>query len=154
MPSITVSTTISASPSDVWAYVESIESHVEWMADAEALRFMTDQTSGVGTTFECDTKVGPLRTTDVMRITAWEPENRMGVEHIGLVEGQGDFFLQETSTGTTRFVWEEVLYFPWFFGGTLGGFIAKPALKWVWKRNLRKLSERVEQRARLGKPPN
>ena len=66
---INVSTVIDARPGEVWAVVEDIASHVDWMADAEAIRFTTERTSGVGTTFECDTKVGPFRLTDVMQIT-------------------------------------------------------------------------------------
>ena len=72
----------------VWAAVEDVGSHVEWMADAEAIRFTSASTSGVGTTFECDTKVGPLRLTDLMEITRWEPGKAMGVRHVGLVTGE------------------------------------------------------------------
>ena len=43
------------------------------MADAVAIRFETEQTRGVGTKFLCDTKVGPIRLTDQMEITEWQP---------------------------------------------------------------------------------
>ena len=51
------------------------------MADAEVIRFLTEQTAGVGTRFECVTKVGPIRLTDEMEITEWEPGRAMGVRH-------------------------------------------------------------------------
>ncbi len=143
MAHIVVSTTIDATPSEVWSYVESIASHVDWMADAEEIRFLSDQTSGVGTKFECDTRIGPLTTTDVMEITAWEPGARMGVDHIGLVHGRGDFFLSDNGNGTTKFFWDEDISFPWFLGGPIGEFFGKPILTLVWKRNLSKLSEQV-----------
>ena len=33
-------------PAEVWRVLEPIESHVDWMADAEIIRFTTDQTRG------------------------------------------------------------------------------------------------------------
>ena len=41
------------------------------MADAESIRFTTARTRGVGTAFDCVTRVGPLRTTDRMTIVEW-----------------------------------------------------------------------------------
>ena len=38
-----------------------------------------DPGGGVGTAFDCDTKVGPLRLTDKMTITRWDPAEAMGV---------------------------------------------------------------------------
>ena len=43
--------------------------------------------SGVGTRFECDTKIGPITLTDVMEITEWKPGKAMGVRHTGLITG-------------------------------------------------------------------
>ena len=48
---IRVSTIVDASPAEVWADVQDISSHVEWMADATAIRFLGGQTSGAGTRF-------------------------------------------------------------------------------------------------------
>src|SRR3546814_14870314 len=74
---------LAAPPDAVWRDLEDLATHSEWMADAVAIRFLTDQRSGVGTTFECDTKVGPIRLTDVMEITEWRPGKAMGVRHTG-----------------------------------------------------------------------
>ena len=81
MARITVSIELPATPARVWEVVEPIENHTEWMADAVAIRFVNEQRRGVGTKFLCDTKVGPIRLTDHMEITAWEPERVMGVTH-------------------------------------------------------------------------
>ena len=149
---ITVSTVIEASPADVWAAVEDVASHVGWMADAEALRFTSDRTRGVGTTFECDTKVGPLRLTDLMEITQWEPGRAMGVRHVGLVTGEGVFTLSPAGRRlrrrrATRFEWSERLVFPWWMGGPVGGVVGGRIMRLVWKRNLRRLKAIVEGRA-------
>ncbi len=145
MPRIRVATTIAAPPDEVWAAVEDVGSHVEWMADAEAIRFDGEQTSGVGTSFECDTKVGPLRLTDHMTITEWEPGRVMGVRHAGLVTGEGRFTLTPTTDGGTEFAWDEELRFPWWMGGAVGGAAGAPVLKRVWEGNLRRLKAKVER---------
>ena len=144
MSEIRVSVVIDATPAQVWADVEHVASHVEWMADAEAIRFLSEQTQGVGTTFECDTKVGPLRLTDVMEITEWEPGARMGVRHVGLVTGTGVFTLAPVGDSATAFTWTEDLRFPWWMGGPVGGVVGGRIMRWIWKRNLTALKARIE----------
>ncbi len=141
---VVVSTVIGRSPAEVWADVRDIDSHVNWMQDAEAIRFVTEQREGAGTRFECDTKIGPFSLTDIMEITSWEDEHRMGVRHVGLVEGTGEFILTAVEPGCTEFRWEEDLLFPWFLGGPVGAFCARPVLRFVWKRNLARLKARIE----------
>ena len=141
---VMVSTTIERSPQDVWADVCDISSHVTWMQDAAEIRFLTDHVEGPGTRFECDTKVGPFKLTDVMEITEWEEARRMGVRHVGLVEGTGVFTLDEVGSDRTEFKWEEDLVFPWFMGGPIGAFFSRPVLRLIWKRNLTRLKARVE----------
>ena len=87
--SVSVSVIIDASAKEIWASLEDVGSHVEWMADAESIEFTTDKHTGVGTAFTCVTKVGPIRLTDLMTITEWEPASVMGVRHSGLVTGTG-----------------------------------------------------------------
>ena len=145
MSRITVSTTIDAPPAEVWATVEHIGSHVDWMQDAVAINFTSEQTSGVGTRFDCDTKVGPFRLTDHMEITEWVPGRAMGVRHVGLVTGSGVFQLRSKSKGRrTKFVWSERLVFPWWMGGPVGSFVATPVFRHIWRTNLRNLKSIVD----------
>jgi hypothetical protein len=147
MPGIRVAIDIDATPDRVWEIVEPVERHVDWMHDAVAIRFTSEQTRGVGTEFLCDTKVGPFRLVDRMEITEWEPGAVMGVRHIGMVTGTGRFTLEPIDLGRrTRFVWEETLVFPWWMGGPLGALIGgKVVLAAIWRRNLRGLRRLVEQ---------
>ena len=147
---VVVSTVIARSPAEVWADLRNIDSHVTWMQDAAAIRFLSEQREGAGTRFECDTKIGPFSLTDVMEVTSWEDERRMGVRHVGLVEGTGEFTLTEVEPGRTEFRWEEDLSFPWFLGGALGAFFARPVLRLVWKGNLKRLNARLEQQRAAG----
>lgn len=146
MGRIRVAVEIDASPADVWTVVEPIERHVDWMADAVAIRFVSESTRGVGTEFECDTKVGPITLTDEMTVTEWEAERSMGVRHTGVVTGTGVFELESIDLGRrTRFTWTEDLTFPWYLGGRLGEIIGgRAVMKQIWKRNLRRLKSLVE----------
>lgn len=144
MPGIRVSTVIDASPAEVWRAVEDIGTHVEWMEDAVAIRFLGARRHGVGTRFECDTKVGPFSLTDVMEITRWSPRRAMGVRHVGVVTGDGVFTLRRASGGRTRFTWKERLTFPWWMGGPFGAVFGGEVLRRVWKGNLRTLKRRIE----------
>ena len=137
---------VSASPEQVWTVVERIEDHVEWMLDAVAIRFQTDQHRGVGTSFQCDTKVGPVKLVDHMEITEWVTGSTIGVRHVGLVTGSGRFTLTAIDLGRrTRFSWEESLTFPWWLGGRVGSvLIGRVVLRAIWKRNLGNLKAIVE----------
>ena len=142
---LNVGITIDASPAEVWRVIEPIEHHVEWMADAESITFTSTSHRGVGTCFDCVTRIGPLHTTDRMEITEWDPDRAMGIEHRGVVTGRGLFTLRRRPRGRTRFTWTEELIFPWWMGGAVGALVAKPVLRAVWRRNLRRLKQLVER---------
>ena len=124
---------------EVWDALRDLGSHVDWMADAESIEFVGEQREGVGTTMVVHTRVGPLRTDDVMIVTEWVDGHRIGVEHTGLVEGTGVFELTEAGTGT-EFAWSEHLDFPWYFGGAVVAAVAAPILKQIWKKNLERFA--------------
>lgn len=146
MAGVHVIVEIDADVSQVWDEVERIEDHVHWMADAVAIRFDSDQRRGVGSTFVCDTKIGPIRLADRMAVTEWQPREVIGVRHDGLVTGSGRFTLTPIDLGRrTRFAWSEELTFPWWLGGRPGAAIAAPlVLRPLWQRNLRTLQRRIE----------
>lgn len=114
------------------------------MADAESIGFRSREQSGVGAVMEVATRVGPLRTTDVIEVTGWIEGESIEVEHRGLVSGRGRFDLDAVAGGT-RFTWTEHLTFPWWLGGPFTAFFATPILAWIWRRNLLRLRLRVER---------
>ena len=141
---IRVGIMIDAPPEVVWHEVEQIERHVGWMADAVSITFSSPSNRGVGTQFDCMTRIGPFRTTDRMTITQWTPRRALGIEHTGVVTGRGRFVLSRRRHGRTRFTWVEQLRFPWWMGGPVGAQAAKPILRAVWRRNLHALKRIVE----------
>ena len=80
----------------------------------------------MGTTFDCDTRIGPFRLIDRMEVTEWRTARSMGVRHVGLVTGTGRFTLSRVGAAgapATRFTWDERLTFPWWMGGPVGGVV-------------------------------
>ena len=142
MADIRVETELAAGPEEVWEDICDIASHVEWMQDAKAIVFTSEQRQGVGTTFDCLTKIGPIRLNDRMETTEWVDGAVIGVRHVGLVTGEGRFTLTATGDNNTLFVWAETLHFPWWLGGPVGGWFGKRILRRVWRNNLQLLQAR------------
>lgn len=150
MARIRVSIDIDAPPAQVWAAIRDVRGHAAWMADARAIRVTSRRSEGVGTTYECDTRIGPLRLIDHMVVTEWRPGRAMGVSHTGVVTGTGRFTLRpvrRSGRTCTRFRWQERLVFPWWLGGPVGALVGGRVLRWVWRRNLTALKAMVESRA-------
>lgn len=142
---VVVTTVIDAPADDVWRHVRDIASHAEWMQDAEAIRFTSPQTEGVGATFVADTKVGPFRLSDPMEVTEWQEGRAIGIRHGGAVAGEGRFVIEALGDGRTRFTWTEDLAFPWWLGGPFGSAVAGQVLGLVWRRNVADLKAQVEE---------
>lgn len=142
---IAVEIVIDAPASFVWHDVKDIASHVAWMQDAAAIRFLTEQRLGVGTRFECDTAIGPLKFTHVMEVTEWDRARTMGVRHQGIGGGTGVLTLRPSGS-TTIFSWIEDVAFPWYLGGVVGAYVARPILRTTWRGNLLRLKDRIETR--------
>ncbi len=142
---IEVSINIPAPPQEVWDYAADLARNVEWMSDAHTITFVSATTEGVGTKFDCLTKVGPLQTTDRMEVTEWSPPHALGIEHRGAVRGTGRFTLTPSDEGTL-FTWTEELTLPWYFGSRVGLRPASAVLERVWRKNLRSLRARILER--------
>ena len=140
MASVDISQHIPASPEVVWAELRQIDRHVNWMLDAAAIRFVSPNREGVGTKFECDTKIGPLKVTDVMEVTEWIEGRSIRVRHVGVVSGEGNLELVPETDGSSLIRWSEDLKFPWYFGGTLGAQMLRPIFVRIWRGNLKRLN--------------
>jgi uncharacterized protein YndB with AHSA1/START domain len=141
---VTVAVLIPASLQAVWEAAADFASHTEWMTDARRIEFETAQRSGVGTRLRVESRLGPLTTVDIMEVTAWESHRRIGVDHQGLVRGEGEFRLDPVAGGVL-FTWSETLHFPWKFGGWIGAGLSRPLFRWIWRRNLSQLRQRLTQ---------
>ncbi len=126
----------------VWSILADLESHVLWMRDARSIAFIGSQRKGVGTRMEVETVVGPFHTLDVMEVTGWVEERSIDVAHTGLISGKGTLSARPDGEGTVV-SWEETLRFPWWLGGRLTAWLARPVLASIWRGNLRRLERLV-----------
>ena len=84
---------------------------------------------------DVETRVGPFRTNDRMEVTGWVEGHSIEVVHIGLVTGRGTLSLTAKENGTLL-TWDEDLSFPWWLGGAVTAWLARPVLRRIWRRNL------------------
>ncbi len=135
-----------------WNELADIEHHVEWMADATSIEFLTTQHRGTGTRFSCLTQVGPFKTRDLMEITNWEEGSSIRVRHRGLITGEGCLQLRGYSDDSCQLTWNEVLRFPIGVGGPLTAALAQPILTRIWRGNLRRFEQSAIRRLESNKP--
>jgi hypothetical protein len=113
------------------------------MMDAACILFDTDQRRGVGVRMTVPTRVGPLRVIDIMEVMEWVDKERIGVNHLGRIKGWGRFEIS-VHDDRTRLVCTESLLFPWYLGGALTGWCARPILQRIFQNNLRRFQRWVE----------
>jgi uncharacterized protein YndB with AHSA1/START domain len=135
---VRVSVDIDAPSEEVWRQASDLASHAEWMADALSVNFVGDLRQGVGTRLAVKTRFGPILTTDLLEVTAWEPPHRIVVTHRGMVKGEGQLVVEPLGEGRTRFSWEERLRFPWLLGGPIGEWVVRPLLRHIMHGNLQR----------------
>ena len=138
MTRIAVSKTMPIPRQRVWDAVADLASHPVWMRDARSLDFVGEQRRGAGTRMRVTTRVGPLRTVDVMEVVGWDEGTSIDVAHQGLVRGRGRLSATPDD-GDTLVSWVEELSFPWWLGGGLTAWLARPLLAAMWRGNLERL---------------
>ena len=151
MTRIAVSRTVPVPHDRVWAAIADLGSHTEWMKDAERIVFVHDQHRGKGTRMEVVTVVGPFRTIDIMEVVGWDEGHSIEVAHQGLVKGRGTLAASPDGADRTTVSWDEDLTFPWWLGGPITAWLARPVLAAIWRGNLKRLEEAVTMKG--GRPP-
>lgn len=126
----------------VWQAVADLGSHSRWMRDARSIVFVGDEREGVGTRMEVATVVGPFRTTDIIEVVGWEEGRSIEVAHSGLVKGVGTLQVTPDVDGALV-TWIEDLTFPWWLGGRLTAWLARPFLTRIWRGNLERLESSI-----------
>ena len=100
-----IRTFIPASAAAVWAVLEDLERHGEWMVDIRELAVVSEQKRGVGTVIQATSAVFGLPVVkDLIEVTAWEPGRRMDVRRETPAAGFGKVALR----GTASFVLDRV----------------------------------------------
>jgi uncharacterized protein YndB with AHSA1/START domain len=142
---IRVTRVINVGPDVVWRELADVAGQVAWMEDARAITFTTDQRAGEGTTFDCHTVLGgPIRFTDRMTITEWDPPRALSIRHLKPTTGTGRITLDPVPGGSTRVTWAETLQLPWRLGGPPVSAVVARILHRLWSRSLENLARLVE----------
>ena len=105
--------TINATVNKVWRALVEWEKQGDWMAltRVNASDNGADD-SGIGTTIEAFTGVGPFGVLDKMKVISWEPPHFCRVDHYGkVIKGIGEFRLVDLGD-KTRFDWYEEIKAP------------------------------------------
>jgi len=108
-------------PEQAWRVVVDWPRQGQWM-----LATRVRGGHGPGAQVVARTGIGPLRFTDTMIITHWEPPHRCVVEHTGrMVRGAGVFEVAPAGAGSELW-WTERLELPFAAAGRWGWRVVRP----------------------------
>jgi uncharacterized protein YndB with AHSA1/START domain len=140
-----VARTIDASPAEVWPLVADIEGHARWQVDVRAIRFTSSTTRGVGATYLCDTRLGPIRMRIPMEVVEWKEGKAIAVCYEGALSGGGRISLKRRRKGRrTTVTWDAKIRLPWWLGGPVGAMATVQLLRLVWRANFKNLEAVVK----------
>jgi hypothetical protein len=131
----------------VWDLITDWEHQDDWMLEASDFLVTSDHREGVGVEALATIRIGGIRTRDRVRVSVWEPPERLVIEHVGWVRGRGDIRLTAADLDT-RLVWLETLRAPLGIVGHLGLRLFAPLMRRIFRRDLRVLRGLVRARSR------
>jgi uncharacterized protein YndB with AHSA1/START domain len=127
----------------VWALLVDWEHMGRWMQEASAFRVTTEHREGPGVEVEAKIRMGGITTTDVVRVTRWEPPHVLAADHLGWVKGDALMQCVPTERGT-RLEWVERLVPPLGLLGGIGIRLFKPLMVRTFVRDLSVLKRLAE----------
>ena len=144
---IEMTATLPGPPDIVWELITDWEHQDDWMLEASDFLVTSDHREGVGVEALATIRIGGIRTRDRVRVSVWEPPERLVIEHVGWVRGRGDIRLTAADLDT-RLVWLETLRAPLGIVGHLGLRLFAPLMRRIFRRDLRVLRGLVRARSR------
>ncbi|MPZ70226.1 MAG: hypothetical protein GEU71_11970 [Actinobacteria bacterium] len=134
--------TMPGPPEVVWRLITDWEHQDDWMLEASDFVVLTEQREGIGVEAEASITIGGITTRDRVRVSRWEVEKVLGIEHLGWVSGEGEIFITPVGE-TTHLFWRETLKPPLGILGTIGLTLFKPLMSRIFRRDLRVLQSLV-----------
>ncbi|WP_433657626.1 SRPBCC family protein [Nocardia sp. CA-128927] len=147
---VTVGAEISAAPQRLWDLLTDWENQGEWMREASDFEVLSPQRSGIGVTVATTVRIGGIATRDRIRIDVWQPPDRsgsshLGIVHLGWIKGRGDIRLTELPNARTRLDWTEQLQPPLGLAGAAGMRLFAPLFACTFRRDLALLGALAER---------
>ena len=136
-----------AAPAVVWDLVTDWERQGDWMLEARDFVVVSERREGVGVEAEATVRIAGVTTRDRVRVTRWEPERLLAIEHLGWVSGVAEIHLTPVRGGGTHVFWREELRPPLGALGGLGLRAFRPLMARVFRRDLRVLDRLARTRA-------
>ena len=144
MATITVTETIDAPVSAVFAYVDDYRNTIQYMKDMTKWEPAGEQNHGLGSRFVLSMKVGPLNIDGEVEIDAWEENRTIGWKTLKGLRQDGSWAFREKGGGTEATFTVEI-DLP---GGIAGKMMAKtiePLLKGALQGSVRQLKAQTEK---------
>ncbi len=144
---IVITDTLPGPASVVWELITDWEHQDDWMLEASDFAVLSDQREGIGVEAEATIKIGGLTTRDRVRVSKWEPNHVLAIEHLGWVKGTGEFSLTPLTEWATSVEWRESLRPPLGAAGAAGMTLLKPVMRRIFGRDMRVLVSLVRARS-------
>src|SRR5919106_3841778 len=122
----------------VWELITDWEHQDDWMLEASDFLVTSEHREGFGVEARATVRIGGIRTRDRVRVSVWEPPERLVIDHLGWVRGRGDIRLTAADPDTLV-VWLETLRAPLGIVGYLGLRLFVPLMRRAFRRDLRVL---------------
>lgn len=127
---------LDAPPALVWEILTDWERQCDWMLEMSEIVVTSQQRAGVGVTARATIRIGGIRTTDLVRVDAWDPPKHLGMAHDGWVKGRGDIRLSSLAGDRTQMQWREELRPPWGIVGAIGLRAFRPLIRRTFRRDV------------------
>ena len=128
--------TMPASPEVVWDLVTDWERQGDWMLEASDFVVTSPHREGIGVQAEATIRIGGIKTRDRIRVSVWEPPQRLAIQHLGWVSGTGEIFIAPSGPGRSRVFWREELHPPLGLLGAIGLAASKPLMRRIFDRDV------------------
>lgn len=132
--------TLPGPPEVVWELITDWEHQDDWMLEARDFVITSSHREGLGVEGQATVSIGGITTRDTVRVTGWEVNRKLAIEHIGWVSGRAEMLLAPLADGTTHLYWREELRPPWGVLGLVGLTLFKPLMRRIFERDLRVLA--------------
>lgn len=146
MPRISVSTTIAATPEQVYGYVEDHANTVKYVHGITSWTPVGDQVHGLGSTFTAQMQVGPSTLDSTLQITTAEPGKELSWVPTAGFKQSGAWRFRADGAGT-RTDFEVDITFPGGLAGKVFGKTVEPAIRANVKKTVENLKTQVEAQA-------
>jgi uncharacterized protein YndB with AHSA1/START domain len=140
---LSMRTGIRRPPKTVWPFLVDWDRLPRWMKDMRDVRVTSARKEGVGVEAVATVRIAGISTRDRIRVTRWEPPNVLEIAHLGWVKGTGRMELSPAGNGSDL-RWRETLIPPWGALGRLGMYAVLPLMRRVFRRDLERLKQLVE----------